>query len=428
MNDVIDPPADSMVSNVLENAYELEPLIEENGYEDLLKIGLTSLAFTPPLYFTSIFGPTNQWFPPHRADSEYTILDFWKPAQSLNYLLDINIPAFHHIPPPLLRTLLPPFLQKTFWRPSGYFQQPDPFASTTSFNKEHWFFINGVATNKAVAKINSGLLSKLFRRPITVIHNQTDSLLLDLYQCAVGKQFKTNPRLSQRQTMTEPTFKATVAILEALKDPEREKVVVLCHSQGTIIASNVLKAIHNCFSYLQSQPEKIDSSEAPLNSLEKVALNILLDEKKQTAEPESNHQDPAHLIHLLKKLEFYTFANCADTMTYVTHIPTAEGMVGLPYIENFANQFDLVARLGVLSPYQANRDSNLIRIDGPIFEKQGQDAWGHLLNQHYLFGIQAHLDAPKHTPNPYPQQNQQQATQPRLYGYFSGGRPASYYR
>ena len=143
-----------------------------------------------------------------------------------------------------MRTLLPPVVQNVFWRPSNYFQQADPFDGVTSFANEHWFFLNGICTNEAVAKINSDLISRLFQRPVTCIHNATCSIGLDLTQCVVGKIFKTDPDLEHAQSMTEPAIKATLAIIEALKDPNKDKVVLLCHSQGTIITANVLRALH----------------------------------------------------------------------------------------------------------------------------------------------------------------------------------------
>ncbi len=52
-------------------------------------------------------------------------------------------------------------------------------------------------------------------------------------------------------------------------------------------------------------------------------------------------------------------------------------------IESFGNQYDLVARLGMLAPKPGLRG---IRIDGPRYIRR--DAWGHLLNDHYLAAIE----------------------------------------
>ena len=397
-----------------------------NSYEELLRIVWEALQFFPPFYVQSIFGPIASWLPPHRVDSEFNIIDVWRPLRTLNYLVDVSVPAHSYAPNRWARTLLPPAVQHLFWRPSNYFQQPDPFACDNSFANEHWFFINGVATNEPVAHFNSDLLSKLFNRPLTVVHNETDSLILDLLQCALGKTFKTRPNLEEPQTMTEPAIKATVAILEALKNPLRDKVVVICHSQGTIITANVLRALRRALNHVKLLHAAPDSLPAlDLKLIDKLALEILLrDELLEKSAQELEN----HLCRIMCKLEVYTFANCADRMTYVAEMINEKGdTVALPYIENFANQFDLVARLGVLSPLRES-DPKLIHIDGPIYTKTGEEAWGHLLNQHYLFGIESFLKAaPGEVSNPYQPITIAEAKLPRLYQYYKGGRPKAYY-
>lgn len=399
----------------------------ENGYFNLLKISLESINFYPPLYFSSVFGRVSQWLTPKKKYSEYTLLSPWKPLRSAEYLIDITVPAYSHEPSTLLQNILPPTVQELFWRPSAYYQQPDPFDNTTTFRDEHWFFVNGVATNEEMAKLNSSLLSKLFRRPISGIYNATSSVMLDLYQCAVEKQFVTDPDLKIKQSMTEPTFKATVAILAALKDTEKKKVVVICHSQGTIIVSNVLKAIQRSFCNIKML--KKDPSMHPelnMSPHDSVYMDILMDDELMNHCDDTRHNS---MVALLKKLEVYTFANCADTMKYITYLTGKDGKkVGLPYIENFANQFDLVARLGVLSPLREDKESSMIQIDGPVFEKRGKDAWGHLLNQHYLFGMERFLE--QESSNPYQIQSasdyRARQDQPRLYQYYNGERPEPY--
>ncbi len=418
---------DPKISEIIDSVLTVQSAREQNDYEVLVKVAYEALNFFPPLYVQSIFGRIGDWMPPHRKDSEYTIIDFWRPARTLGYLIDTMVPAFSHSPGPIARTLLPPVVQNLFWRPSNYFQQADPFDSVTSFTNEQWFFINGIATNEAVAKINSDFITELFQRPITVIHNETSSTLLDLVQCAVGKTFKADPGIDYAQSMTEPAVKATVAILEALKDPHKDRVVLLCHSQGTIITANVLRALQRSLSNIQLLRKTAGvRSQLNLELIDELALDILW--KEELFECSSEELD-CYLVQTLKKLEVYTFANCADKMNYITYTKNKLGeQIGLPYIENFANQFDLVARLGVLSPLRVT-EPNIIEIDGDVYEKQGLDAWGHLLNHHYLFGMQRFLKG--QGSNPYqPSQmldSQRMPTIPRLYEYYEGRRPAAYY-
>ncbi|OZG73024.1 hypothetical protein BTA51_13810 [Hahella sp. CCB-MM4] len=433
-SDLPEPNTDlSAIKELATQSFSITSAPPPNGYKELLQIVAAALKFFPPLYVQSIFGPVLSWLPPHEIDSEFNIIDIWRPLRTVDYLVDVTVPARSHAPNRWLRTILPPVVQHFFWRPSNYFQQPDPFASDNSFANEQWFFINGVATNEAVAHINSTLLSKLFYRPFTVIHNATDSLVVDLLECAVGKTFKTDPNLSKPQTMTEPTIKATIAILEALKDPQKDKVVVICHSQGTIITANVLRALRRALLHIDLLRQDPDSLPAlDLQLIDELALEILL---RGDLLQKTKKELDEYLTQIMSRMEVYTFANCADRMTYVAEVKNNKGeKVGLPYIENFANQFDLVARLGVLSPLKES-DPSLIKIDGPLFEKTGMSAWGHLLNQHYLFGIQDFLDgAPGQVSNPYqavhssgsPAKNSPPKL-PRLYGYYNGGRPRPYY-
>ena len=89
-----------------------------------------------------------------------------------------------------------------------------------------------------------------------------------------------------------------------------------------------------------------------------------------------------------------------------------------PYMEHFANENDLVARLGVLSP------NDKIEIDGQRFVRRG--AWGHLLNEHHLYPIDDYLyprDAASETTDPYPPLYRSSRATPRLYRYFHGKRP-----
>ncbi|AZZ95194.1 hypothetical protein EUZ85_01620 [Hahella sp. KA22] len=401
------------------------PFPEENAWSDLAKVVGGALKMFPPFYLQSIFGPISSWPPPHRELSEYTILDLWRLKRTLGFLADANIPAHSHLPNKWARTFLPPFINRLFWRPSGYFQQTDPFDSVTSFSHERWFFLNGILTNKPIAELNSQLISQMFQRPVTVIHNQTSSFLLDLFQCAVGKSFKIDPDLEIPQAMTEPDVKATIALLEAMKNPALDRVVLLCHSQGTIIAANVLRAISRALKALQKLKDNPECNDwANLEFIDRLALAHLTPDQFGLMDKSGFN---AYAIKLLKKLEVYTFANCANTMTYIAKvnmpIEMGGGVTALPYIENFANQYDLVARLGVISPLR-EAGSSIIDIDGPLYLRTDIDAWGHLLNQHYLYAISDYLSAPQGSSrNPYQLEGDNADKTPRLYCYFRGDSP-----
>lgn len=404
---------------------------QSNSLQETLKIGFEALKISPPFYLQSILGSAIHWLPPYREYSEFTVLNPWKPLTTLQYLGDISIPAFSHAPNKWARTFIPPLVTDAFWRPSGYHQQMDPFDSETSFIREKWFFINGIGTNETLAEINSNLISQMFRRPVTVINNSTNSIPLDVCQCFIGYQVKNDPSIDKPKTMTEPVGVAIVALIEALVDPEVDNIVLINHSQGTIITGNVLRALGNALHTL----EKL---EANPSSTDVMALDIL-DQLALEKLPDLNHPHIEeaggvlnYALKILTKLEVYTFANCASEMTYLAYLEKEDGgRIGLPYIENIANKNDIIARIGVLSPLRDKEgESDPIIIDGPVFERKEDvtfmDTWGHLLNHCYLYAISDYLNDMENITNPFPSQINGDQSKPRLYGYFAGQRQSSY--
>jgi hypothetical protein len=219
--------------------------------------------------------------------------------------------------------------------------------------------------------------------------------------------------------MTEPVWRATAAILEALNADQTDKVIIIAHSQGTIIVANVLRAIAKALESELTQQEKprwhgfTNQLMGAVNTDTQVILrNNLAHSLSKFAK---GGVSPAR--KKLHKLEIFTFANCADKMRYI--YPARQ----LPYMEHFANQHDLVARLGVLSPFRDNPKA-LIEIEGPVYEQK--DGWGHLLNEHYLAPIDSYL-YPANSKQPRPDNPyagvDQKAPTPRLYGYFHGNHP-----
>lgn len=177
-------------------------------------------------------------------------------------------------------------------------------------------FLNGILTNRKVANSNRQALSELLHRPVNVLHNATDSLLCDVIECLLGK---TNDDL------TEASLVVLHTLCKKLLDPQIEKLVVVAHSQGTIVIANALRNLH------------------------RLGLNKSV---------------------YLQKLELYCFSNCASQMKYVVN--------DLPYIESFANTDDLVARLGC---HCATDIKHLIHIDGATHFAEKS---GHLFNEHYI--------------------------------------------
>jgi hypothetical protein len=389
------------------------------AFGDLAEIAADAARMRPPLYVQSIFGPVGSWGQARREYSEFNILSPSHPWRTFRYLRDASIPARPWAPPSWVDRWMPAQVTDLFWRPSRFFREPDRFGSTDSYPEEHWFFINGVATNEDVARLNARLLVSLFHRPVTVMQNATDSLPVDLWECAVGKGFKKNPDGRDRMSMTEPAWMALTAIMEALNDPGLKRVILMAHSQGTIIVSNVLRAVARTLreqALLSTRPRRRrwhDYTRELMGGSPDTRDKALRDDVAHCL-CEFAEGTPAAVLERLRKLEVYTFANCADSMKHIVR----RGGRAYPYMEHFANENDLVARLGVLSP------NDKIEIDGQRFVRRG--AWGHLLNEHHLYPIDDYLyprDAASETTDPYPPLYRSSRATPRLYRYFHGKRP-----
>lgn len=373
-----------------------QQVIDAHSIGNLAQIALDALGMMPPAYLRSIFGPLHTWAPPYRRFSEFGILNLWRPVRAFKFMQHTLLPSLPRTPP----TFTPPLLDDLFWQPSVILQRPDHNGSYTSFPDEAWFFINGVMTDDAVAQVNAALLAELFHRPITLIQNSTSSLLTDLLQCALDKE---------GWRITEPVTKAMPAVYDALKRPDKRRVVVIAHSQGTIIAAVVLQ--------LLKQITRPATARRGLAGA------------KEYAPPEFVYPDETPLVLAdfvpltegeLAKLEIYCFATCANVMTW--YRPTVADGKPIPYLEHYGNEYDIVARLGMLAPRAAERT---IKIDGQRYMRHG--GWGHLLNEHYLYPLAAvQRRGRRHGGTggaaPFAAVNGTQDA-PRLYAYINGGAP-----
>jgi len=145
---------------------------------------------------------------------------------------------------------------------------------------ERWFFINGICTNKEILELNGKLLNQIFKKPIYCLYNPTNGINLDLVECITGRTFD----------MTEPiTRNLSYYVEEAIHKGCNVKLIA--HSQGGIIAENMIKFLN-----MKGLP--------------------------------------------LRKLEIFTFASASDGEVY------SNGL----YQEHYANEEDFVARIGMLAP------------------------------------------------------------------------------
>jgi hypothetical protein len=263
--------------------------------------------------------------------------------------------------------------------------------------REHWFFINGILTDPGMAGRNADYLAEIFGRPVTIIQNATDGPIFDLAECAEEKAFGMNG---------EPVDLGFPHVHEALRDPATDLVVIVAHSQGTLIASVMLRLLRLIYAPDGKGRPTGQQLENELAALRRTGVTL----------------DPGDFEDItateLVKLEVYCFANCATVMRYV------DPRRRLPWIESFGNAHDLVAGLGMLAPDPLSEG---VAIDGPLWRRRS--AWGHLLNIHYLRAIdvrQRRGGTPgpaTDTSAPYEPLQNVVAAQPKLYGYINGATP-----
>lgn len=166
---------------------------------------------------------------------------------------------------------------------------------------DEWFFINGICTTKELAELNIEAISALFNAKVTALYNPTDGIIRDLSECIYERTF------DKFAPITEELLDRILNAVNAKKH-----VKIIAHSQGGIIASNLLKALRE--------------------------------------------------INGKYNIELYTFASAADENVEV------EGV----YQEHFCNEYDFVARMGLLNE---DISSNVYVLPKTT---------GHFLNRDYL--------------------------------------------
>jgi hypothetical protein len=232
-------------------------------------------------------------------------------------------------------------------------------------DKELWFYVNGIVTDHYIAQLNAEYLAELFRRRIHILHNETEGFYRDLQECIVG-------RVQNKETRAVvDVMKGLILATKApILDKEEEshdmpKVVIIAHSQGTIIMARIVKALF--------EPGEVKTI------LEKVLLRSQVSDeiKKQVLAiiEMPDEQLEQRLNHLLKRLEIFNFAMCSDEFVK-KEIPSKSKRFYPAVVEHFVNQHDLVASLAPQDRYG---------FAGTVFERAG--AWGHFLNAHYLDGF-----------------------------------------
>ncbi|KAE9362540.1 hypothetical protein N431DRAFT_490468 [Stipitochalara longipes BDJ] len=237
---------------------------------------------------------------------------------------------------------------------------------------ERWFFLNGCCVSGHNVQQNVDVLSETFGRPIFAIHNRTYGVLGDLFECIMQRSF---------DLFTEETRVCYEYVKAYCADPEVKKVVLIAHSQGCIMASQILDQL-----YVDLPVEAVAKLEVytfgnaashfnnPLRKLSKTPSSI-----DARDVPSISDGDTGIITAPSKKGSQVTRFNESSTGKKPAAISEMLPERVVAHIEHYCNSGDMVTRWGALFSAKSILQN---RFCGHIFINEG--VTGHMLNQHYL--------------------------------------------
>ncbi len=289
---------------------------------------------------------------------------------------------------------------------------------------ERWIFMNGCCVTGHMLQQNLDLLSETFGRPVQGIHNRTYGIVGDIVECIIQRSFG---------FYSEETRVSYEYVKAYCTDPDVTKVVLIGHSQGGIMASQIIDEL-----FMDLPSEAVSKLEVYTfgnaashfnNPLRKTADSasctpswILSPNGTTASSPHplrSSSQpnaitSPTSIISPMTPLPTTTQAltqstttnNPSDVPQSIANTSSRTSTISpllpkrvIPHIEHYCNSHDMVTRWGTLYSAKSILDN---RFCGHIFIAEG--ATGHMLNQHYLekmFPISSkqELDAASRTVN-----------------------------
>ncbi len=313
----------------------MQPLRYAENLKLFLELANESLYRLPLNNIKSIFGESEGLIPPYHPWSEYNLFHLHKKSpfslqthlllHGLLFVLTKKYGMRHEdkYPNELTKKALEYSLHASQGAPRTE-NQVRIFSSTEgrTFPKEKWVYINGMFTNQLVAAMHGNYIASLFGRSVDIFFHPTQGWVMDVLECVKERIFGTSDRSENFM------YKRIVGYATS---KELKRIVILAHSQGNLILSKILKRLQ------KEYPE------------------------------------------LLDKIEVYTFANCANDMQH----GAGQEKNPVPYLEHFANEKDIVCKVGILAEHARKRGE--VNLDGAVFTR---DTFGHLLNTHYLIGIE----------------------------------------
>ncbi|KAF2157886.1 hypothetical protein K461DRAFT_274123 [Myriangium duriaei CBS 260.36] len=212
-----------------------------------------------------------------------------------------------------------------FWRMiQGPSLQVYPEIPPPRYNSRYrWIFVNGIAVGKTTLRQELKVISETFNAPVLGVNNRTYGFLGDLVECIFQRDI---------HWQTSETRIAEPIITKYLEDTTNvDKVILVAHSQGGIIASDILNVLFSQVSWAS--------------------------------------------IH--DRLEVYTFGSAALQFQNPWLDAEHEQRV-IRHMEHYCHEKDLVTQFGALASVDRKDEKYL----GKVFVAKG---WkGHLFNQHYL--------------------------------------------
>lgn len=292
-----------------------------------------------------------------------------KGLQTLSHLL---IPASSRRPPRWVRhqPRLKPAV-RLLRRPAKVFHYHDSHDWPDPTPDQAWFFLNGIGADRHVLMLNAAYLSHLFGRPLTLLHNPSCGLLADLSECLFDRGGR---------GIADATRVAFAPLYVALKQKRIRRVVVIAHSQGTVVTAALLWLLRALYAPTAAEALHGEAGYPEQAVAQRLARKWGFPppaEAARRARRGSAAIRPPLSCAELAKLEIYAFANCASTMTPIDKARS------LPFIESYGNQHDALAHQGVLS---TPPDRSEAPIGGERYWRPG--AWGHWLNAHYLHPLE----------------------------------------
>jgi hypothetical protein len=137
-----------------------------------------------------------------------------------------NYESIHHFAKTVCSAAIPSYSP---FRDVPHLPYEVPQQGTFIDDKQIWFFINGICTDRSVLRLNGKALSDLFQRKIYLMHNPSDGIILDLLECVVGRTL-------------QPISTLESSVAQILEDAlnTHHKVILIAHSQGGIITTGAL--------------------------------------------------------------------------------------------------------------------------------------------------------------------------------------------